>query len=263
MTSSHLALPTAEALDVAPNPVAVVLGACERATMLLGLALVHGNLDDIVEIKSQAELIRAYTQQKHLGHMAEMAATELVRRAERGLGKAVRRGQETGEIRSVNDVRYRKDRQVASSVHEGNAAGVHQVNTEKPKRSPREFFGGGKDYADIYALTDGVTDEQFDGAISEAKDEGNLSRANVVRKVKRCKPPSSRPEQLRNMRHLDPNRIVQRAIGDSGLDSDLAAEIDYRALDRDRLEEWISSLNDVIKSLSTLRRNLKKELNRE
>lgn len=32
-------------------------------------------------------------------------------------------------------------------------------------------------------MTDGVSDEQFETAIDEAKDEGNLSRANVVRKV--------------------------------------------------------------------------------
>ncbi len=36
----------------------------------------------------------------------------------------------------------------------------------------------------MYALTDDVTDEEFDTAIEEAKGEGNLSRANVVRKVK-------------------------------------------------------------------------------
>ena len=39
----------------------------------------------------------------------------------------------------------------------------------------------------IYDLTDDVTDEQFDTALSEAKAEGNLSRANVVRKIKGVK----------------------------------------------------------------------------
>ena len=33
-------------------------------------------------------------------------------------------------------------------------------------------------------MTDGVTDTNFDDAITEAKAEGNLSRANVVRKIR-------------------------------------------------------------------------------
>ena len=37
--------------------------------------------------------------------------------------------------------------------------------------------------AGIYDMTDGVPDEKFEAAITEAKTEGNLSRANVVRKV--------------------------------------------------------------------------------
>src|SRR5262249_47258596 len=36
-----------------------------------------------------------------------------------------------------------------------------------------------------YAMTDGVSDTDFEDAIGEAKAEGNLSRANVVRKVRR------------------------------------------------------------------------------
>ncbi|MBE5512524.1 hypothetical protein [Mycobacteroides abscessus] len=36
----------------------------------------------------------------------------------------------------------------------------------------------------IYDLADGVSDEQFEEAITEARAEGNLSRANVARKCK-------------------------------------------------------------------------------
>lgn len=35
-----------------------------------------------------------------------------------------------------------------------------------------------------YAMTDGVTDEEFNSVVESAKHEGNLSRANVVRKVR-------------------------------------------------------------------------------
>lgn len=50
--------------------------------------------------------------------------------------------------------------------------------------SPKAFFASGTDMSQTYAVTDGVTDEQFEVAIAEAKAEGNLSRANLVRKVK-------------------------------------------------------------------------------
>ena len=36
----------------------------------------------------------------------------------------------------------------------------------------------------IYALTDNTTDAEFDDALNTARDEGNVSRANVVRKIK-------------------------------------------------------------------------------
>lgn len=45
---------------------------------------------------------------------------------------------------------------------------------------------------DIYAVTDNVTDEQFDEAIEEAKAEENLRRANVIRKVARARMGESR-----------------------------------------------------------------------
>lgn len=36
----------------------------------------------------------------------------------------------------------------------------------------------------IYDMTDDVSDEQFEEVLAEAKDEGNMSRSNVVRKIK-------------------------------------------------------------------------------
>ena len=49
---------------------------------------------------------------------------------------------------------------------------------------PAEYLPHGSDRAAAYALADDVTDEHSAAAITEAKAEGNLSRANVVRKVK-------------------------------------------------------------------------------
>jgi hypothetical protein len=65
---------------------------------------------------------------------------------------------------------------------------------QKKTVSPSEFFSGGAETNEVYAMTDGVTDEQFREAISEARAEGKLSRANVARKCKAKANPPAEPE---------------------------------------------------------------------
>lgn len=251
-------------LDQAGDPATFVVLACERAKDWLNQAVEHGDIDQIVELKSQAEAIRIYTTQKQLGKDAELAAAEIVRRAERGIGVAIRRGQDAGDFLTQRE-------------GGGHPELVPTGTRTSSKPSPTEWLKRGNDMTNTYAVTDNVSDEQFDEAIKEAKEEGNLSRANVVRKVKPAKDErsvserlksasrkrydaSQRPEHLRGMRHIDPNRVVEQTIFGSGISDEIAEQIDFSALDRDRLEGWVSSLSDVIRSLTTLRNNLKKEL---
>ena len=79
--------------------------ACQRAKAWLREALEHGEIEQIAEIRSQAEAIRVYTTQKQLGTDAQLAAAEIVRRAERGIGVTIRRGQQDGEIAKRGDRR--------------------------------------------------------------------------------------------------------------------------------------------------------------
>ncbi len=65
----------------------------------------------------------------------------------------------------------------------GQAAATTRMSHRDHLESPTELFKGANERTDVYKITDDVTDEQFEEAITEAKDEGNLSRANVVRKV--------------------------------------------------------------------------------
>jgi hypothetical protein len=68
-------------------------------------------------------------------------------------------------------------------------------------------------------MTDGVSDEQFEAALAEAKREGNLSRANVARKTRHLRDERLNREQPGTRIHtgsatgpegrLDSNRIVQ------------------------------------------------------
>lgn len=167
-------LPDASTADLMADPAAYVVEACERAKAWLANALEHGDIEQIVELRSQAEAIRVYTRQKELGKDAELSAAEIVRRAERGIGIAVRRGQEEGELLRHGETFRRPS-------HVGRDA------TNMEKRSPKEFFGSNQEAHETYAVTDGVSDDEFDSAVETAKAEGNLSRANVVRKVRDSK----------------------------------------------------------------------------
>jgi hypothetical protein len=71
------------------DPAGFVVAACERAKAWLTEALEAGEIERIAELKSQAEAVRVYTAQKRLGREAELAAAEVVRRAERGIGLAI------------------------------------------------------------------------------------------------------------------------------------------------------------------------------
>jgi hypothetical protein len=158
------------------DPAAFVVQACERAKAWLEEALEHGEIEQIAEIKSQAEAVRVYTAQKQLGMDAQLAAAEIVRRAERGIGVAIRRGQQGGQIAR----RGERGSRGAPGVHGGNPGdrrGDH-LGSSQP------FFRHGDERADAYAMTDGVSDTDFEDALGEARAEANLSRANVVRKIR-------------------------------------------------------------------------------
>jgi Family of unknown function (DUF6551) len=117
---------------------------------------------------------------------AQLAAAEIVRRAERGIGVAIRRGQQDGEIARPGDHRSHG----SPGVHGGNPNDRHDDHLG----SPGSFFRHGDERADTYAMTAGVSDADFENAIGEAKAEGNLSRANVVRKVRQQRRAPPAPE---------------------------------------------------------------------
>jgi hypothetical protein len=157
------------------DPAGFVVAACERAKAWLQEALEHGEIEQIAEIKSQAEAVRVYTAQKQLGKDAQLAAAEIVRRAERGIGLAIRRGQQNRQIRRRGD-------------RAGRVGGNGDDNTIFPaKTGPADYASAGElrgNGAGIYHLTDGVAEADFEEALATAKTEGDLSRANVVRKIR-------------------------------------------------------------------------------
>ena len=167
-------------IEQAENPGALIVQACQHAKAWLRKALEVGDIDQIAELKSRAEALRVYTVQKQLGKDAQLAATEIVRRAERGIGLAIRQGQEEGSI-----------------IRHGGTRGSKHDDNEFDPRPVTDFatydeLNGNGSTTGIYAMTDGVPDEDFENAVVEGKAGENLSRANVVRKIRHQRTPASR-----------------------------------------------------------------------
>ncbi|WP_334023943.1 hypothetical protein [Nocardia terpenica] len=145
-------------------------------------AVAAQDLPRIVEFKAKTAAIQEIAKQLRLGKEMQLDAAEFCRRAERGLGVAIREGQAHGTVETKSEASAR-----GAAIRDG----VVAYDNVKPK--PTDFAGVhelSNTQGGIYHLTDGISDEQFDDVIAEAKAEGNLSRANVARKcTDRAKPP--------------------------------------------------------------------------
>lgn len=151
------------------------------------------------EAKAIAVGYESVIREKEFAADAQLAATEIVRRCERRIGELVRVGQERGEILRQGQTLARLDPTRGGDL-----------------RRPHEAMGVSehdhKAIADLYAAGDAPS-ETFEQAITEAKAEGNLSRANVVRKVRgEPEPGPERSEWHRKKRRLDPNRILRSCV---------------------------------------------------
>ena len=123
----------------------------------------------IATFKAQMATVAEATKQLNLSKGIQLDALEMVRRAERGMGLAIRKGQAEGTVATVGQRRT-------------GAGGLeHSICFPSDMATKIELSDTN---AGIYAMTDGVTDEQFDAALDDAKAEENVSRANVVRKIR-------------------------------------------------------------------------------
>lgn len=221
--TADLALATdPDVVERSADPAGFVMAACQRAKAWLREALEHGEIEQIAEIKSQAEAVRVYTAQKQLGKDAQLAAAEVVRRAERGIGVAIRRGQQNGQIRRRGD-------------RGGRAEANGDDNTIlDAKPGPADYASTGElrgNGAGIYQLTDGVSDADFEDALSEAKGEGNLARANVARKLRqRRADPAGSGAQVPDPADRSPEAAARRRelIGELAVTGMTSAQIGDR-----------------------------------
>lgn len=102
-------------------------------------------------------------------------AQEMVRRAEYSLGKAIRKGQAEGSVANASTAATERHRRVR---------GLDKTSClprATDYASKMELRGNGAGI--MHLAHPDVTDDDLDAALTEAKAEGNLSRANVVRKL--------------------------------------------------------------------------------
>ena len=116
-------------IERAADPGVFVMEACERGKTWLRQALDLGDIDQIAEIKSTAEAIRIYTISKNYSEDAKVSATELVRRAEGGLGRATRKGQEDDWIRGKGETTDLTSSGTLILTIPGFQTGLNQENT--------------------------------------------------------------------------------------------------------------------------------------
>ena len=177
-TSVSTDVASLSALDPAAQEVAVTMMLDQSRQWLERAKVSTTPAQDVAEFKAFVATVAEAAKQKKLSLDIQLDAVEMVRRSERALGVAIREGQKAGEIRARGEGAGRPQK-IASGT---------EVIT---KPSPYDFATNAELYGDardgrgngIYAVTDDVSDEKFEEAITESKHEGNLSRANVARKV--------------------------------------------------------------------------------
>ena len=255
----------------------------EQARDRLADALERTGPEAVASIKAEVATAAEATKQLGLSKEIRDDATEMVRRAEYALGKAIRKGQAEGTVKTRADGGWPSH------------AGV--LATDQTKYSPSDLTGGGQVQHEIYAMADGASDEEFEEALTEAREEGNLSRANVKRKVEGQRGGESRQQRAdliqtlaregyssRQMpakvgvgeqaikqiaRDFDIDIPADRVIGKShrvnsnrvlsGVTESLSAaayslqQIDPLDLDQEQAQEWVDSLTE---SLSAIRKAL-------
>lgn len=160
-----------------------VVTALENAKAWLANAVETTGPAQIAAAKAQIVTAATYAHELQLSKDIQMDAQEMVRRAEYALGKSIRKAQAEGTVTTKKD---------GPAIRDGILSpGVDKV-------SPKSFYGvnahGGKAYEDGNRLA-AVASEDFERVISEAKAEGNLTRANVVRKVKQQAGPTTRDQR--------------------------------------------------------------------
>lgn len=293
-------VPIIDAGEIAELPIAersqMITQALVESKSWLAVATKGTDPRPIAEFKAWAATISEMTKQKGLAEEIQLDALEMVRRAERGIGVAIRHSQEAGLMAKRGDI--------GSSGAKGCLGGIPGSSRGEDLDLPSRYFTSGSVQTETYALTDGVSDEQFEEALQEAREEKALSRANVLRKIEGASGPrvpllkrldelaelaaagvSSR-QMERKLGHtgdyirkvardnnitipadqvisrtlaIDPERVIRETVNTlQGIEASLSllSPADYDAFPVEQVKDWLTALEGPNRAI----RNLTKEL---
>ena len=266
----------------------------EKSKWALDVAVEMTGPAEVAQIKAQVVMAETYARELDLSKEIREQAREMVRRAEYALGRAIRKGQAEGTVRSQGQKHLTHDRWNGVNREANNSTAV----------SPKEFIPHTQEAHEIYAIVDNANPEEFEQALSEARDEGNVSRANVSRKVKKQAGPSTRDQRAdliaalaaqgyssRQMPvkvgvteesvrliardygiEIPADKIVGRtrrvdwtnAVAQTVVDLENSAEfiqshIDLNQVDFTEADEWVSSLTNSLRVLNRFVKQIKEK----
>lgn len=203
----------------------------------------------VSEFRAFVATIAESTKQLNLSKEIQLDATEMTRRAERALGLAIRKGQDEG---TVAKGRANNNPSGLSKTQTTNGS-LGQIPTIEDL-APDFYYSG----MAIGNLADSFTEPEFEQAITVAKEEGNLTRANILRKGVTAKSAEARakantPTPYTNGKQMEGLTNTLWGIRQS-LQSITAIET---GMNPDQVAAWTKELADTSRELNRIKKLLK------
>lgn len=234
-----------ETMDTGSREIAIT-EMLERAQSYLEVAMQQPDAPRAVaDFKAEIIAVAQYAKQKRVSEEIQIDATRMVHRAIRSLGVAVREGQDRGEIRKRGD---------------DTRTDLADRDEYRILVSPKDFMQTGAEQVHTYAMTDDVTDSEFETALDAATEERNLSRINVVRKIKEAKG-ETEPQEMKRGRPIKLNtaKTMERlTISLWGVRQSLQTITAVDAeLNQDQVAAWVKELSQTSAELNRIKNLLK------
>lgn len=203
--------------------------------------------------KNAAAMASEYSKRLGVSKDIVLDAQVQQRRWERALGVAIREGQARGEIVRRGDNRH---------------TGLGGADSATLKASPREYaskndLSPGSGQAGVYDLADNVTDEQFESALEEASEGRNVSRANLVRKIKEARGtapaevPTRKGDPKRARKQIDTlRRLVTSLEGTQVILDDFSHAGLDPAITDEEANEIIAGLDTFVRAIGRVKKSL-------
>lgn len=216
---------TGEIATVDTSSEVAVTGYLQQARDWLATAVESTGPEQIAAAKAEIATAAEATKQLGLSKEIREDSTEMVRRAEYTLRKAVTKAQVDGVVTTRGDNK--------------------SPGGDKP--SPESFFGSRKEWQDANAMAN-LDAGDFDEVIAEARAEGNLSRSNVAEKARE----KSGTHRARPSRPAEATLNLIESLADKAARETQKLTADQIRRVKPNAAEWIGGLRTSVETLQGL-----------